>query len=325
MRILDLETPPKFFIEDNVFSNLDMIVKKYGLTFKVRYDDKVVPIIIKRYITKDNSIYNISIDYDKMPTMDYYTLVMTIDEDTRDYNTAYIAFINKNAEHNLTGSYIVRFAIRFLKMISVQKIALTDAATLSVNDVDIDLSPYLMLKSSSTFYGKFGFKPVITNDTTAYESNEDMLKRLCSLVSRLQKVKVKSLINYVDKLQNALAKADVKTIEMFHIGKSFDYGIKRIIKLRHDYLVTLNTNIEILQPVLQKYKTFNVVDMVKVCTLSEYHSFLKLFQIPSKIVIQDVVYLNKNKELFDEIGFICDKFIYLLDTTKKIDSKTCIS
>lgn len=191
------------------------IVNTYGETFATKYEDKIIPLIVKpRYITPTSYHFRISINYPSTKNMTYMTLSIHLgypNDDTGKFqpHNAYIEYVQENVEHGLSGKFIMNFAIAFLDYLGVHKVALYDAATKKMIDADntkktcqIPLSFLLFVKERATFYGRFGFRPVQSPFDTSFPTSKARLLALCKSGKKLQSIKIQQLVDYLTHLIN---------------------------------------------------------------------------------------------------------------------------
>lgn len=333
MRKLTLTKGTNYFETTGVAANINKLIKDFGRKFIVSYENKDVPLIIQRRLHTDDDRYVFSIAINTPTTYDmqYHTLHITLGAYDEDLSVAYIETINKNENLGFSGSFIVKFAISLLKTIGVKEIELQDVATIALEGKKqclTSLSSYLLLKKATTFYGKFGFKPKLANYTnTSYENDNKMHKRLCSIVTKLQSIKVLEVINYLNKVVKLFEQHEI--IDFIDFAKDFRVGVDVIIEPIYDVKEKTAATAFITQRVLKvlsKYDTNTFVEFFEQCTCVEYIAVYNFFvKFPSVIVYdKNKTLKNPYKPFLQELNYIQNKVIYSLTLhTRKSSSSTC--
>lgn len=329
-KTLNLDKSNKLFIDDSVLTNLDKLISLYGMRFNIEYDGKVVPIVVKRRIDADSQVYRISIAYPTTQSMEYPTLSMSIGTNEDD-EVADINYVHRNGDYGLSGTYIVQLAVIFLKTIGVRKMALTDAASIYDKNTKctLQLSPYMLLKKSTTFYGKFGFRPYNPNPFyTAYDNDEQAQNVLCQRVKEVQKLRVSSIITFLQRMEKLLKKAgNSDALQMLVIDKDYVKGIDREYKYEDFYGKGANHVLHMVGKMinsLEKYKTLTIFQMMQQCTCKEFKSLQKYFMyLPSVINYKTTTLKHKSQSMFDEMMNIVFNSSYILDLTQPVRAFTC--
>ncbi len=326
---LDVDTPPS---SKDVFENLNTLFINYGKEFDVKYKGVKVPFVVKRSLnTPKKPVYKLSINYTKTHTMKYSTLIMTIKHSGNDEAIiAHIDFVHRNEEHGLTGTYIVNLATDLLKYIGVSKVTLQDAAKTqdAKTKCSLYLTPYLLLKKSVTFYGKWGFKPTANyQGNTSYENDKERVKRLCKLVARLQRVKVRDILMHLATLYKALKSSkETDTIVSYDVAKNHTTGVEEIRYYDDDWdkegVSAFLDEIALMTKHLMNFAKSTIEEMMQTCSCIEFKALIGFFETSHIVMINKKKYVNKYISLYAEFEHILDGSIYILDLTKK-PSTTC--
>jgi hypothetical protein len=329
MKILNIDTIEPFKLQ-NTFEILHSIVENYGKQFIVRYQGKSTPFIIKRRLTP-RPIYRISIAHTTTHLMRFPTLQIEISQRSNEA-FASIDYINRNDEHNLSGTFIIELSIKFLKLVGVRDVELTDAASISdpKTQCKFNLTPYLLLKSSTTFYGKWGFKPTLYNGNTSYETTKEKTKRLCQLVSYLQKQKISSILNAMKKINGALSSLkDPTKLQTYSILEDYETGVKAHEYFNDDWnasqIKRIQEHLTDIQNALVKYKKSTVHEMMQLCSCEEFKYLQQVFvNVPGVFEIGKNKYINKYVPIYNELLTIYVRSEYVLDLTKPSSKSTCL-
>jgi hypothetical protein len=184
------------------------------------------------------------------------------------------------------------------------------------------------LKSSTTFYGKWGFKPSLYSGNTSFETNKEKIKRLCQLVSRLQKQKMSSIITNIEKTHDALVGIkDPSTLQTYNITDDYRSGVKEHDNYEDDWdaskIKRLQEKLTSITKYIVKYKNTTLHEMMQHCSCEEFQYLLQAFKLPGVLVIGKKKYINKLFPLYHEIHFLLSNSEYVLDLTKKASKSTC--
>jgi hypothetical protein len=329
MKTLNIDTIEPFKLA-NTFEILHSIVDNYGKQFIVHFQGKSIPFIIKRRLNP-RPTYRISIAHTTTHLMRFPTLQIEISQRSNEL-FASIDYINRNDEHNLSGTFIIELSIKFLKLVGVREVELTDAASITDPKTQrtFNLTPYLLLKSSTTFYGKWGFTPTLVNSNTSYETTKEKTKRLCKLVSYLQKQKISSILNTMKKINGALSSLkDPTKLQTYSILKDYETGVKAHEYFNNDWnaskIKRIQGNLTNIVSALEKYKNATVHEMMQLCSCEEFKYLLQAFvNVPGVFVIGKNKYINKYVPIYNELLIIYVRSEYVLDLTKPSSKSTCL-
>jgi hypothetical protein len=322
----------------DVFANLNQLVTTYGKQFYVQFRNRRIPFIVKRRLEgrSQKGVYALSIAYTQTHKMNFPTLNMTIGDDSDSPESAYIDYVNRNDEHDLSGTFIVELAITFLTYLGVKEVSLQDAASIDdeSNRCRFQLAPYLLLKKNTTFYGKWGFKPLSHLHNTSYEDNKAKQKRLCQIVSRLQKTQIKDMLALLRKTKTTLTTLkDLSKLITYDVMEDFKTGVKSQEGYDDDWdTEKLHELLKYLDKVnnhLMSYQNNTIFEMVQTCTCLEFQSLLQFSGYsyrklnPGVIVVGKKKIANKYFAIFQELYEITNGKIYVLDLTTKSSGATC--
>ena len=182
---------PTFLIKSYLLRNnpiiQKIIINKYGSPKKY-YESNQEQFGGSNVIT---GLYNDELFYFYENIPNYWTLSDVDDYDCihigidPESHQAYINNINadttKCGETIMTkqGSHLLKISLQFLKenktRFNINKITLTDNAKITCNNKNIRLSIFLTLLTGNTWYGKYGFRPIDSNDKDEYYYNRYIL------------------------------------------------------------------------------------------------------------------------------------------------------
>jgi hypothetical protein len=340
---LDIDVEPT---NKDVFYNLNQLVASYGKEFYVHFKNRRIPFIVKRRLfkPKDNmpqkAIYKLSIAYTQTTNMHYPTLNMSVGDDDDTPESGHIDYVHRNDEHDLSGTFIVDLAIAFMKFLAVKEVTLTDAARANdgSNKCAFPLAPYLLLKKKTTFYGKWGFKPQQSLYNTSFEDDKAKHKRLCQVLSKLQKIQVKDMLTLLNKMKTTLVSIkDVSILITYDIMIDFETGVMSYDDYDDDWdkksLEQLLNTIDKTVTHLSPYDKNTIHEMVQTCTCLQFQSLMQFVsfynmphnsKIPSTIDVGKKKITNKYSAMFREFNFILSMGSYILDLTAKPSKTTCL-
>jgi len=189
-------------------SNIEKIETEYGSEFicesktlnvkipvKLLQED-VVSIGIKYYTL----IHDIPLrQFDMFPLK-----INFIDPETKKLGSnVYIQNIHATSE--LTGTLIVKFALKLLKGLGCTKAYLHDGTEVQCksNGLGYDLTYYKLLEKNKTFYTNLGFDhdiSVTSSYGTSFKSKSKLKKFINKIIKSCRKIKISTLVNYYQKL-----------------------------------------------------------------------------------------------------------------------------
>lgn len=152
------------YFNNNVQQNLNLIHKKYKNKFKIINNDIQLPVILEKCFNS----YLWAIKYDiKQRIMNNLPFYIVFG-DYRTFeknNNCYIGSIHKYG--NYSGTQIMNTLLKFLKLIEINDIYLTDGTTIECKiknkKIMLDLSYFKLIEKGQTFYQRFGFVPTFRN------------------------------------------------------------------------------------------------------------------------------------------------------------------
>lgn len=208
MKALKLESVEYPKVCTSAMRKMIYLIFKNGFQFNVIHKGRNVPlIIIYHEVSERITRFQIKIDYPKTSDMKYETLTIILGYDKikkrNKVNHALIEQVNANKEYSLSGTYIVDFAITFLRHLGVKEVTLEDFANLKLKNnsgeestCNISLSFVSLIKRKETFYSKFGFVPV----------DDEIKHKICNLTPYIQKIKIGDIVDGLKKLLNTMKK-----------------------------------------------------------------------------------------------------------------------
>lgn len=126
-------------------------------------------------------------------------------------NEAYIGLIHALPKQRWKGSDMVELALSIARVLGVGRVTLHDQTFQACTEqganegAGYDLSLVMLLSRQVTFYGRYGFRPVVRSfyDRGALTSG-DTTKDLCSALGRLKGVQVSSFVRYLKSMLRLL-------------------------------------------------------------------------------------------------------------------------
>ena len=273
MKIFDLNK--KYNFTKNVQNNILLLKKLFTSTFKIKSDKiKITVKIIKEKLKTCNLTYYSLILYQKKRTkhlhpfkIDFYDINKLIKN-----NNTYISNIHKT--NTISGSKMINLVLAIQKKLNVKKTYIEDGASVKCQHNSMDLSSFKMIEKFKTFYMKYGFQMEIKSSSfyLSYKTKKQQNEYLSSLIGDIKKIKIKTIINDLNKIIDILAKVIkkndyqnliIKNLNSTGIKPSAYYyveypenKISRIFDLSHKVILILNNTNEAY---LYKYliKLFN--------------------------------------------------------------------
>ncbi len=253
MKVWDLEKK-EIYKKNNLQNNLHTLFKKYGSNFYIKYKD--IKLFVHLYY--DTLQYR---DNQKVYFLEYY--VKYFSDRLKPFKIKFMDLLNKkinnNAEifwigkidkdkynevnRNISGSEIVNITIEICKKLGVKDLYIRDNVMIECdkNKEQILLSPFKLIEKRQTYYMKFGFRAILTDDHKKYYKNINMLnKEVKKHINRIKRYKIKDFIFYYKKVINIILKN--KKISEFYLLKNKPYIKNKkyfsytIVKNKDDYL-----------------------------------------------------------------------------------------
>ncbi|AYV82102.1 MAG: hypothetical protein Homavirus7_8 [Homavirus sp.] len=143
---------------------------------------------------------------------------------------------------NLSGTQIVETLIKFLKLINVHRISLTDGAIINYSKINnkhikIDLSLFKLIEKGETFYQRFGFVAGYRSvyHKSIFEQNggvDNALKKYLKNINSLKCSELKSMYDKLIKiLQTVITTNDYNNVKLY----KWDTFIKSVNNSTHIY------------------------------------------------------------------------------------------
>lgn len=310
--VLDLDSlPHEIELTNNLQQNLKLIEEKYGKSFCIKNEDVVIP--VKLYIKKGKRtnnynhyvlIYNAVVRYS-------YLLPLVIDfidiYKNEKNNNCYIKNIHKT--NKATGTEIVRLTLKFLELLSAQKVTLHDAVTVKCWNKKIDLSFYKLIESCATFYHKFGFRMTIgyaENLQYNFGSDEQLNQAALTYVKEFKSIKLEDIEKKYSELlkliTEIIANQDYKEVKIYLIHDIQPYLIDKN-NVRGEIFTMLDSIDEVLGIIKNSKKIF-LYKLLAELFYSDCMNYSSLFSILVKNY-NYVKIIYKNKEVkFDHVDSI---------------------
>lgn len=100
---------------------------------------------------------------------------------------------------------MVKIVLAINKILNVKKTYLHDGSEIECGNFKFDLSYMKLLKKKNTFYMKYGFKFIISqNDSIKFNTNEEKHKYVMQLISECRKIEIITITKMYLKLLNLL-------------------------------------------------------------------------------------------------------------------------
>ncbi len=318
-KTLDLDADPPV-----VLASAAELVDRYGKAFHVRFGGKRVPIVVKSGTRgQQGRIHVLTVDYTKTEGMTFHSLSMTVP--AADAAKAEINYVNRNADHGLSGAFFVELGLALLKSIGVTRVTLHDAAHARSGKCEFPLSLYLLLKKGTTFYGKWGFRP--TSDwSIAYESDAARVRRLCALTARLQRMRLAEALGMMRRLATAARATTVKKLKTYDVLTDFETGVSYVADSKthetEDARKELADSWSKIREDLLEYEDVTVREMMQACTCRKFVSLMSfLGEFPGYVESTNAkgetrTFSNKYNAMAHELRLILMGSSYALDLTK---------
>jgi len=192
-------------------TNIKKIYVEYGSKFICESKDLNIKIQVKllqehivsvgiKYYTL---IYDIPFrDFDMFPLK-----INFIDPQTNknEFNESNVYIYNIHATSELTGTLLVKFAVKLLKGLGCIKAYLHDGTSVKCksNSLGYDLTYYKLLEKNKSFYMSLGFEydiMVTLNYSSSFKSKSKLKKFMNKMIKVCRKIKIVKLINDYKKL-----------------------------------------------------------------------------------------------------------------------------
>jgi len=206
MKYLDIDTLD--MEQGNIQSNIKKIDTEYGSEFMCESKDLNIKIQVKLY-----QEHVVSVGFK------YYTLIYDIPAREFDMFPLKINFIdpemkklgsnvyiqNIHATPEITGTVLVKFALKLLKGLGCIKAYLNDGTNVKCqsNSLGYDLTYYKLLEKNKSFYMGLGFDYdiIVTHIyPTSFKSKSKLKKFMNKIIKTCRKIKIVKLVNDYKKL-----------------------------------------------------------------------------------------------------------------------------
>lgn len=200
-------------------------------------------------------------------------------------NDAYIGLIHALPLNRWKGSDMIELALGIARALGVRRASLFDAtfqkcekealgneeggkdAEILTNQKELtrtsahkqehgyDLSMIMLLSRQISFYGRYGFVPVINNSwDVANLDSDDPKKEICSNLAKLKRVKASSFKNYLRAMLHHLDKPQPTTGYRL-VGHLYEFGVLQVRVLGVDEARTsLPTRVKIMKRLLEAFE-----------------------------------------------------------------------
>ncbi len=238
-KLLDLKSPNiKFGV--NPTKNLQLIEKKFGSKFKIKFDDIEVNVVLQKKTLDSNKLKFYVLNYDEPDrTDDLYPFKISFFDPiiNKVNNNSYIANIRKTKK--ISGSSMVKLVLEINRLLHIKKTFLWDGSSVPCHNDEIDLGLMKIFEKGHTFYMNFGFKPDTTQSNynlVVFDNIEQLETKLKFLVNKVKKITISSIISQYEKLLDIITK----------IIKSQDYESLQIVNLESYSFTPLDSNQTVL-------------------------------------------------------------------------------
>lgn len=261
---------------NNLLENLSNIYNEYGEKFNIMSNDPIFNFKVR--LIKKQGYYDKSFEYYTLYSKKngYYIFrVVFIDYLTKKIdNGCYLEDIHKT--HNYTGTEIVQFVLHLLKKLSIERVHLIDDAKIKGS---IPLSWYKFLEKGETFYQRFGFKLILSQNfftNIKYGCNNETLNKLLERErSRLAKASITDFIKPFKNIPEDVVEiiCNCKTFNNITLlSKDINYLINIFIESNDSLLTFLfSLNIKTLSKVIKILTSDNLI--IKIKTTEGYIKF----------------------------------------------------
>lgn len=264
----------------NAVEAASMVNRDLNGRFLLRFKRRVVPMILHRVNLHGHLLFVFQIGYDVDETTGFsgmrlivglcseYAEMVVSPVNPRVPNDAYIGLIHALPKHGWKGSDMVELALDIARALGVTRATLHDQATQSCtetsakDDAGYDLSLVMLLSRQITFYGRFGFRPVVrTLSDRGVLTSGDTITDLCSALGKLKRVQTTSLIQYLRAMLRLLDppgdKMTVATTHGYRLLRNSitNWGVHQTYVMNDaDLRVTIPLRIPLMRRLLEAFK-----------------------------------------------------------------------
>lgn len=310
-------------------SNLELINKKFGKKFQIKYFNIIIPVVLEKISLDTNNLSFYRLYYDEKKSIndlipfkiDFYDIIKQ-----KKNSNSYISDIHKTNEIN--GSTMVELVLVINSKLGVKKSYLYDAAYINCLGDRLDLSIIKLIDNGMTFYMKFGFEIDIVkqyNRLLIFRNKKDWINKINYLIKKINLIKISDiisqykkildLINQIVKVQNYndldIILINTVTIKPFE-SNDFNYiedKYKKINDLFEESNKVLNILVKTDEIYLAKYlvKLFesrNSCNTYKI--LMDYLFYNNIY----KIVYKKNIIIRKHVVLFEYLMIMRRSFYF---------------
>ncbi len=317
LKIFDLNSDIK--MSNNVEKNLDMIYKKFGSKFKIKYFDLEVKVILEKITLDTNNFtfYRLRF-YEKysfeslLPfKIDFYDLF------TNKVNSnSYIAEIHNAI--GISGSQMVKLVLAINSKLRVEKSVLYDGATVKCQDEtskknEMDLTFIKLLEKGIGFYKRFGFQFDLTyqyNRLVVFNNKQQLEDKLDYLIGKIRKIKISHIIKIYREILDIISLI-VKTQDY----SGFDIILMETVSIKP---ISSNDFKFILEPKNKVFELFEECNNVIKLLLDSKEIYLYKYMIN--------LFMNKNtcKDYISLVDYLCMNNVYKIKYKNKVIEKKFI-
>lgn len=273
---LDNENYKDIFKQEKLQLNLKILLKQFGNTFEVKYNDKVFRVNFKKIkLPSDIEFYRIYYDIPHRTTYLMPFIIDFIDMTTLEKNNnSYISEIHKT--DLFSGSDMVKICLKINKILGVQKTSLSDGTRVICNKTNesMDLSFIKLLEKNKTFYMKLGFDYEITNTQFPYYRFSDkkkFVKELTKLLKKVRSIKTKDIIKEYNSTLDILNLAIKENYK-----NQFDIMLNNSNPVVYDEIYTVNPQNKVIDIIYECNEVLKILNKHKDEPLL-YKLLIKLF------------------------------------------------
>lgn len=196
---------------ENAVVACEVLHRRTGPSFLMSFKRKTVPMVLHRIAHDGHVFFVFQIAIIKDESMMFTGMQQTIGMSLANTNTneklgpptpndSYIGYIHAMPLYGWKGSDMVELALGIARALGVQRACLYDG-TYKACDGDesgYDLSMVMLLSRQISFYGRYGFRPVVSSMWEyAFLPTGDPVSDMCKSIAALKRVRVSSFLQYI--------------------------------------------------------------------------------------------------------------------------------
>lgn len=251
----------------NAVEACEVLHHNVGPYFNLVFKHRVVPLTLRRVELYGHVIYVFKIAYTVDETSSLAGMMQFVgvspnffhhsDAHPLSPNHTYLANIHALPTHRWKGSDMVDLAMGIARALGVKHAWLYDATSRTcdsqTSDQSYDLSMIMLLSRQVTFYGRFGFRPVINtiSDHGMLDSG-DPITDMCRALRLLKRVHVSSFVEYLKKMLRHLDPSVGKVTSYRLIEHHMYFGVLTVNALD---VSELKTDVPLRIPVIKRLLT----------------------------------------------------------------------